>query len=278
MAPFRVMSWNIGQPYSRSSWLLKSIPFFNKGVLPAKYLPFVAKTIKLVKPHVVCLQEVRNAKDHPEGVDQLKILEKSLKGYKGFYGPQTDGEHRALLVSRKFTTDHGFEVEEIKGKDGVGIAAFLPKKDAWIANVHLDYEDLDMRHRQYHTLLSWIKQKRSRIILGGDYNMRRRFHLSSRHREIVQNFFEKMRKHSLRDATSKVGGTFYWRNLGIQLDHFFTNIPEWKKEKVYVLEGKRKSFMDHHPVVAEFFLRKEMMKKDLKRRIKRSLAKRAVNV
>lgn len=257
--------------------MLKSIPFFNKGVLPAKYLPFVAKTIRFVKPHVVCLQEVRDAKDHPEGVDQLKMLENDLKGYKGFYGPETDGEHRALLVSKKFTTDHDFEIEEIKKKsEGVGIAAFLPKKDAWVANVHLDYEDLNMRHRQCHTLLSWIKRKRSRVILGGDYNMSRRFHYGSKHREIVKSFFERMKANRMRDATDQVGGTFYWRKLGIQLDHLFTNIPKRKKERVYVLKGKRKSFMDHHPVVGEFFLKQKERLDATKLKRRKTMIKRSV--
>ena len=253
--PLRVMSWNIGQIYTPHLRIVKYLfPFLNKGVLPARYLPYVAKTISWIKPQVVCLQEVRNAEYNPEKVCQLELLERSLKGYKGFYGPETGGgEHRALLVKQNFTVDKRFKVENIKaGRHGVGIAVYVPQKDAWIANLHLEYYDDDIRKLQVDKIFRWIKHKKENVILAGDYNMRKSCYLTEKYQTQVHDFFANMKeKYNFRDASEKINHTHL---LKAKIDYFLANFAQKHKEKTFALTDKRWRFMDHYPIVGDFVI------------------------
>jgi endonuclease/exonuclease/phosphatase family metal-dependent hydrolase len=257
-APLKVMSWNIGQMYLPNLSFMRYIfPFLNRGVLPSKYLPTIAETIKEVSPHIVCLQEVRKAKYNPERVCQLKRLERSLGGeYKGFYGPHTDeGEHRALLIKHKFTLDKRFKIENISDKkEGVGIAAYVPQKDTWIVNLHFEHYNIWTRQRQLDRIARWVQEKKENVILAGDYNMRKTMHLTERYKKQVQEFFAKMQeKYKFRDASTNLNHTHFFRS---KLDYFLTNFPQRKKEKTVLLSDKRWRFMDHYPLVGEFFINK----------------------
>ncbi|MBU0461265.1 MAG: endonuclease/exonuclease/phosphatase family protein [Nanoarchaeota archaeon] len=274
----RVMSWNIGQFYTPHFSLANYLPFLNQGVLPAKYMPLVASTIKMMSPHVVCLQEIRDQKYNPEKICQLNRLEEELKKkYKGYYGPYSlGGERRALLIKRKYTVDKRFRIEELNlnKKEGVAIAAYIPQKKTWVANVHFEHYDFDLRQRQLKKVLDWLNEKKENIILAGDYNMRRTFRFTERYQQQIDDFFSSlMKKHHMRDASKNLGKTYFLKGINLQLDYFFTNLPKKQKEKTFVLKDKRWRMMDHYPIVGDFFVTQSAVLRDafkpdfLKRRI-----------
>ena len=226
----RLMTWNIGKLY---------LPVDSRAA--DRDLRHVAQVIREVEPHIVALQELRDAR-------QLGRLLTEL-------GPEWQGriprdlyDRRAALLTRIPT--NFVEVGTSTGRRAQAAEVTLPRGGLiTVVSVHLDAFDAGRRMRQAEEILAsaW-RVGHQDVFLAGDFNLDPAIVARDSSDYRLYSFLTKY----LRDVGRHEGGTTV---ISRRLDYIFYRSARVGRVRSRVLHGRRINAMDHRPLVAEFEVR-----------------------
>jgi len=224
----RVMSWNIGRVYLR--WESRA----SDGDLA-----YVARVISQVNPHVVALQEIRDAK-------QLSRLVAMLgRNWRGRV-PQDSYDRRAALLVRLSASF--VQLPTSTGRTAQAALVKLPAgREILVASIHLDAFDPKRRMLQAEEIVAGLERRaREDIFLAGDFN----FDVASTASSPDQGLYQFLTG-SFVDAGKSAGATTLNAR---RLDYLFFRSPRLAPRRARVLRNRRVDSLDHHPLVIEFEL------------------------
>jgi len=225
----RVLSWNIGKIY---------LPWESRAA--DRDLQHVAKVINDANPHVVALQEIRDA-------TQLGRLLVALgPGWRGKV-PKDAYDRRAALLVRlgcRF-----FDIPTSSGRTAQGAVVRLPSgRHVTFVSVHLDAFDPQRRLRQAEELIAGAQRwGNDELFLAGDLN----FDPSLAASDSLDRRLYRFLASTLSDAGRDAGSTTIFSR---RLDYVFYRSPRVRRARARVLRGRRINTMDHDPLLVEFEL------------------------
>jgi endonuclease/exonuclease/phosphatase family metal-dependent hydrolase len=224
-----VLTWNIGNIYlNQKSYALD------------RDLPHVAEVIKNIDPDIASLQEIRDKR-------QLKRLLRLLDyRYKGAI-PLKDRYDRKVGLLVKGERPKFESVPVKQGRSAISVTLSFKRGSLIFIGVHLSSFDGLKRHAQILQILDWISKKGLReVILCGDFN----FDPLWPQEEFDQAWYSLLTQRFL-DLGKGIKSTTL---LGKRLDSIFLRTAKLRRYDIKVIQGKRRGWMDHDPLVADLEL------------------------
>ncbi|MCK5798349.1 MAG: endonuclease/exonuclease/phosphatase family protein [Deltaproteobacteria bacterium] len=227
----RVLTWNVGKLY---------LPWESRA--SDRDLRHVAKVICAVNPHVVALQEMRDA-------EQLgRLLAILGRGWRGAI-PHDPWDRRPALLIRL----HGrfFTVPTTSGRVAQGATVDSPSgRHVTVVSLHLDAFDAQRRYDQAQDILASLEHRdKSPKILLGDFNIDPR--TATKH--SVDERLYGMLTRDLADAGAHGDATTIFAR---RIDYVFYSKRPLAQSSVRVLREQRIHAMDHDPLVADISFKK----------------------
>lgn len=225
----RLVTWNLGKVYLR--WESRASD---------RDMAYVAQVIREVNPHVVALQEIRDAA-------QLDGLVTNLGGnWRGKVPEDAYDRHAALLIR---LPGRFFELPTSTGRTAQGAAVQLPGgRSITVVSVHLDAFEGERRLHQAEEIVTEASRFDSQeVFLAGDFNIDPEDPTS----DAIDHRLYRFLSSRLTDAARQAGAT----TLAAQrLDYVFYRSQHADVAGARVLRNRRINSMDHHPLVVEFDL------------------------
>ena len=223
----RLLTWNVGKVY---------LPWESRAT--ERDLQHIAKVIRQVNPHVVALQELRDA-------EQLgRLLALLGRGWRGSI-PKDIYDRRAALLIR--LPGSFFAVTTTSGRIAQGASVKLREgREATIVSLHLDAFDAQRRLDQAQEIVS-IARKRAderALFIAGDFNIDP---TTAAKRSADDQLYGLLSKGFI-DAGAHAGVTTIFSR---RLDYVFVSREVVVESRAQVLKGRRVNTMDHDPLVVD---------------------------
>jgi endonuclease/exonuclease/phosphatase family metal-dependent hydrolase len=275
----RILTWNVGKIF---------LPIDSRAAdsrASDDDLAHIAQVVREAAPDVVALQELR-------GREQLDRLLDLVGG--GFVGsvPEHEVHDRRVailaraparaggaagaggLTFRSVTTSTGRSAAAVSlpiadmgtprgfpsppalapaGRSPSGADATAGGARALVASIHLDAFDRDLRRVQAEEIVDWAnRQPEPEVFLCGDFNFDYDF-LQGQATEHPDLHLYRFMSRTFEDLGRSAGLTTI---LSRRVDYIFARTSGVQAREVRVIPGKRRTLMDHEPVVGSFEIRR----------------------
>ncbi|MBI5480678.1 MAG: endonuclease/exonuclease/phosphatase family protein [Deltaproteobacteria bacterium] len=251
----RILTWNVGKIF---------LPFDSRAAdsrASDDDLAHIAHVVHETAPDVVALQELR-------GREQLdRLLDLVGAGWVGSVPEQEVHDRRVAIIARAPARDGGspaglgpgggLTFRSVVTSTGRSAAAVsLPVAGgarALVVSIHLDAFDRDRRRVQAEEIVDWAnRQPEPEVFLCGDFNFDYDFLQGQAAEHPDLNLYRFMSR-TFEDLGRAAGLTTI---LARRVDYIFARTSGVQAREVRVIPGKRRSLMDHEPVVGSFEIRR----------------------
>ena len=246
----RILTWNVGRVF---------LPFDQRAAdsrASDDDLAHIAQVVRETDPDVVALQELK-------GREQLdRLLDLVGGGYVGTVPERESNDRRVAVMARVRARDGGPDdggpifrsVTTSTGRSAAAVS--LPVTGgarALVVSLHLDAFDRDLRRVQAEEIVDWTnRQPEPELFLCGDFNFDYDF-LKVQATDHPDLQLYRLLSYSFEDLGRSAGLTTI---LARRVDYIFARTSGVEVREVRVIPGKRRTLMDHEPVVGSFEIRR----------------------